>query len=280
MKKKMQRASALLVAGLCVLLACSKSKDGAPPAPPANSCTGVTVVLSATITHASAPGSSNGSITLSATGGSGFTYNLNSGAFSSTTVYSNLAAGNYSFTAKNSNGCTGTATFTVNNGDPCLGKTITVTAAGTGSDACSNTGSITVTATGGTGFTYSLNNRTYQASNTFNNVGVGAYIVSAKDGDGCIKSTNVTISISASAGPLFTAVRNLVQNNCVSCHNAGNANGGITWLTDCDVVNRKDRIKARVVDGNPSFMPQTGQLPQSEKDKVTAWINAGGRYTD
>lgn len=79
-------------------------------------------------------------------------------------------------------------------------------------------------------------------------------------------------------GPLFTAVKNLMQANCQSCHNPGNMNGGKDWTNDCNIVANKDRIKARAVD--EGTMPPTGPLPQSEKDKITAWINAGGRLTD
>ena len=79
-------------------------------------------------------------------------------------------------------------------------------------------------------------------------------------------------------GPLFTAVKTLMQANCQSCHNSSNMNGGKDWTVDCNIVANKNRIKARAVD--EGTMPPTGPLPQSEKDKITAWINAGGRLTD
>jgi hypothetical protein len=34
------------------------------------------------------------------------------------------------------------------------------------------------------------------------------------------------------------------------------------------------------VDGNPSPMPTGGLLPANERQKITDWINAGGRITD
>ena len=79
-------------------------------------------------------------------------------------------------------------------------------------------------------------------------------------------------------GPLFTAVKNLMQANCVSCHNSSNLNGGMNWTIDCNIVTNKERIKIRAVD--QGTMPPTGPLPQSEKNKITDWINAGGRITD
>ena len=49
-------------------------------------------------------------------------------------------------------------------------------------------------------------------------------------------------------GPLFTAVKTLMQANCQSCHNSGNMNGGKDWTVDCNIVANKNRIKARAVD--------------------------------
>lgn len=83
---------------------------------------------------------------------------------------------------------------------------------------------------------------------------------------------------SGSAGPLFSAVKTMMQANCESCHNNAIANGGMNWTVDCNIVANKGRIKARAVD--EGTMPPTGSLPQSDKDKITAWINAGGRITD
>jgi hypothetical protein len=54
----------------------------------------------------------------------------------------------------------------------------------------------------------------------------------------------------------------------------------MNWTVDCNIVNFKDRIRERAVNGNPSVMPPTGSLPASEKLKITNWINAGGRFTD
>jgi uncharacterized membrane protein len=83
---------------------------------------------------------------------------------------------------------------------------------------------------------------------------------------------------SGTAGPLYLAVDTLVKNRCVSCHNSTLANGGVNFTASCAIVDKKARIKVRVVD--EGTMPQTGALPQREKDIITAWINAGGLYTN
>jgi uncharacterized membrane protein len=90
--------------------------------------------------------------------------------------------------------------------------------------------------------------------------------------DDCSNITSGTI------GPLFTAVKAVIATNCQGCHNASQSEGGMNWTVDCNVIKFKDRIKARAVD--LGTMPPTGPLPASEKNKITAWINAGGRYTD
>ncbi|MFY7898968.1 MAG: hypothetical protein ACOVNY_02215 [Chitinophagaceae bacterium] len=162
----------------------------------------------------------------------------------------------------------------------CASKNIVVTATTTNSSVCNATGSIVVNATGSSGFTYSINGGAFQNSNTFSNVAAGSYTVMAKDAEGCTASTSVTVA-SGNAGTLFSAVKTLIQTNCLGCHGSTTSSSGGMFLgTDCAIITHQARIKARVVDGTPSFMPQSGALPASERAKVTNWINAGGRFTD
>lgn len=278
MKKNYAIVLMLLSACTVIAIACSKGSDG----PPGDPCSGVTIAVSGTPVNPSTPGGTNGSITVSASGGSGFTYSLNNGTFQSSATFTGLAAGNYTVSAKSSAGCTGSQTFTLTSPTPsCTGVNIVVTATATPGGACSasSTGSITATATGSTGLTYSINGSTFQPTGAFTNLAAGAYTVTVKDVNGCTGTTTVNIAAPV-AGPLFSAVKTLIQNNCQSCHNNSIANGGMNWQVECNIVTNKDRIKARAVDNNPSSMPPTGPLAQADKDKITAWLNAGGRYTD
>jgi hypothetical protein len=206
MKKNVFSAFLILITGIVIYSSCSKSDTS--PAPPANPCSGITVAVTGIITANS--GSNNGSISAAATGGSSFTFSLNSGAFQSSGVFSNLAGGTYSITAKNSNGCTGSAQFVVNT---------------TAVSVCSGT-----------------------------------------------------------AGPLFIAVQNVIRTNCATagCHIAPNAQNGIDYSDDCQIVTTKDRIKSRAVDGTPSVMPPPPKAPLSaaDKKKITDWIAAGGLFTN
>jgi SprB repeat len=259
---------------------CSGSASFTLTAP--NLCAGVTITVTGTVTNPTSAVATNGSIVAAATGSTGLTFNINGGAFQASGTFNNLAAGVYTISAKNGNGCTGSANFTLTAPNVCSGVTITVNNTSTGTTPCeTSTGSITATATGGTaGYTYSLNNGTFQSSNVFSNLAAGNYTVTAKDANGCTGVSAATTINNLAAGPLFDAVRTLVQNNCVGCHNGTVANGGMNFSVDCNIVNNKDRIKARAVDANPSAMPQGGLLPAAERQKITDWINAGGKFTN
>lgn len=279
MKKQYLFYTCLLFASIFFLLnSCSKGGGSTPPPAP---CTGVTVSVSATTTNPTASGSPNGTINASASGASGsYTFSINGGVFQASGNFTGLVAGSYTITAKSSAGCTGTATFTlVNPVATCTGVTITISATSTNATPCSSpsTGSISATATGSTGITYSINGSTFQASGNFSNVAAGSYTVTAKDANGCTGTTNVTVGTN-SAGPLFLAVKDVLTTNCVSCHNNSQQEGGMNWTVDCNIVQFKARILDRAV--TQGTMPPTGPLPQSEKNKITAWINAGGRYSD
>jgi len=229
-----------------------------------------------------AAGASNGSITATANGGSGFTYSLNGGAYQSTGQFGNLAAGSYTITAKSSAGCTGSASFTLTNVVPCNGVTITINPTVTGVTPCASaSGSIAVAASGGTApYTYSLNSGSFQSVTSFSNLNTGTYTITARDANGCTGTQGSITVGTRSAGPLFTAVKNIIQANCVSCHNANVANGGVNLSTDCAIVSAKDRINARAVQGTGGWMPTSGPLPSADRQAITNWLNAGGRVTD
>ncbi len=162
--------------------------------------------------------------------------------------------------------------------NPCANVNINLTATVTDATACQNNGSINATATGGSGFTYSINGTSFQASGSFASVAPGSVTVTAKDANGCTKTTTVTVGSAGVAGAKFLAVKALIQANCQSCHNNTIANGGMNWAVDCNIVANSGRIKVRAVD--EGTMPPTGPLSQSDKNKITDWINAGGKFID
>ena len=261
------------------LLVAGCGKDSPVPSDP---CQGITVTVTANTTNPTGT-TANGTIIATASGGTGpYTYSLNGGTFQTTGQFVNLAAGSYTVTAKSAAGCTGNATFTLTATSPCTGVTITITPTITGTTPCvSASGLISLSASGGTApYTYNINNGTFQSAATFQGLNNGTYQVGVKDANGCTATLTGVSVASRSEGPKFTAVKALIQANCVTCHNATNASGGVNLSTDCSIVSGKDRIKARAVDGNPSPMPSGGLLPAAERQKITDWITAGGRVID
>jgi len=273
----------ILLSAIFIFYSCSKGGGGTTPPPPVpDPCAGVTIQVTGTAVNPSSSGAGDGSIAASATGASGLTFNINGGAFLASGNFTGLGPGSYTIIAKNGNSCFGSATFTLTAPNVCTGVTITVSNAVANNSPCQSlaTGSITVTPGGGTGpFTFRLNSGAFLSSNIFSALVAGSYTITAKDANGCTGSSNATVS-DLPAGPLFAAVRTVMQNNCVGCHNGTVAEGGMNWTIDCNIVTFKDRIKVRAVDGNPSPMPPTGFIPGSEQQKIISWINAGGKFSD
>lgn len=173
--------------------------------------------------------SNNGQITLTATGGTApYSYSLNSGPAQSSPVFANLAPGSYTYTITENGGCSGFGSFTI----PAA-ATVSATLNQTASILCSgNTNAvISVSATGGqANYSYSINGTTYQASNTFSNLGAGTYTIYAQDANGCIGSNTLTITQPAAIG--INAVPTMIS--CAGLNNGQifvSASGGSAPLT-------------------------------------------------
>ena len=171
--------------------------------------------------------------------------------------------------------------------DPCAGVTITVSGTTTDADAGTSNGSITATAAGSTNFTFSINGGTAQTSGTFSNLAAGTYKIVAKNANGCSGTFSFAIkakdACAGAAGPKFTAVKAVLLTNCAvsGCHNGTQPPD---YTVECNIVAYADLIKIRTIDdaNTADQMPQPPRaaLAQADKDKITAWIAAGKRYTD
>ena len=93
---------------------------------PAPACNGSYFKIAATQTAATV-NQNNGSITATASGGSGFQYSLNGGAYQDTGYFSGLEPfKNYNLVGRNAIGCTDTMVLQLDSFDPCLGVNINV----------------------------------------------------------------------------------------------------------------------------------------------------------
>ncbi len=146
---------------------------------------------------------------------------------------------------------------------------------------CSSEGRIEIITSPNSSYLFKLNNGSFQSISVFENLRPGKYAISVQSKEGCIKTDSITVgTIVQTPGFLFTEVKNLIAVNCFTCHTGSNPQGGLNFADNCTIVQAWDRIKARAVDGNPSPMPQQGLMPLTERNKITAWINAGHRLTD
>ncbi|MBK6332105.1 MAG: hypothetical protein IPF62_17030 [Bacteroidetes bacterium] len=172
-----------------------------------------------TATNITCNGGNDGSITTTATGGTGIiNYNLQpTNQTNNTGLFTNLAANTYTILATDANGCTISTTLTIT--EPTLLSITNITFT---NPTCvpGNDGSMTITASGGTlAYTYNIGGAN-QANNVFNNLGAGNYTITVTDANGCTATSTQTIAPPNS--PTITAV----VTTDVDC-NGGN-NGSIT----------------------------------------------------
>jgi len=144
-------------------------------------------------TNASCFGGSTGSVTVAGSGGtSPYSYAIDGVTFGISGTFNNLAAGPYTVTVKDANGCTTTQPVTITQPASAL----TASALATNPSCSSGTGSITVTASGGTGtLSYSKDGTNFQSSNVFSGLAAGSYTITVKDANGCTTTTGATVTV-------------------------------------------------------------------------------------
>lgn len=185
------------------------------------------LAISGSPTHITCAGANNGSISVGATGGTGSkTFSWSNGA--SGASISGLSAGTYTVTATDQNGCSAQQSFTINSPSAIAvtGIPVHITCAG------QNNGSISVSATGGTG------NKTFTWSNgssgtSLSGLSAGSYTVTATDQNGCTAQQGYTIN-----APAAIAITGSATNSQCGTPNGGvsvSASGGTgtityTWL--------------------------------------------------
>ena len=180
--------------------------------------------ISASISYPSnisCAGSAAGSATVTATGGIGtLTYSWNTNPIQTTETASGLIAGPYTVTITDTNNCSiqKLATITEPNG-------ITASISSQTNVLCfgNNTGSATVSATGGTGaLTYSWDTIPIQTTATATGLVAGTYNVTITDANSCSKI--LTVLITQPTADLTTTISNSTN---VSCFGGNNGNATV-----------------------------------------------------
>jgi gliding motility-associated-like protein len=166
--------------------------------------------------------SGNGSITVTASGGSNFEYSINGGTtWQPSNVFNNVPPGTYSVLVRViGTSCQSTLQQVIINLNNTLAFTTNKTDA-----TCSAGGSITVSATGGVNYEYSINGgSTWQSSNTFNNVSPGTYSVLVRTVGGICQATAQQVTINLINTLSMTV--NKVDANCIGGSITITASGG------------------------------------------------------
>jgi gliding motility-associated-like protein len=169
------------------------------------------------ITKPTCPGSSTGTVSISATGNHpSFVFAFGTGAYATTNTFTGLAAGTYVLHVKDSFGCIKDTSVTVID-PPSMAFTL-----GIKKPVCTpvSNGQITVGITNGTApYQYAINTGAFSTNNTFTALAPGTQVLHVKDANNCLKDTTITLtdSMQMVLTPVITAIK---------CY--GNANGIVT----------------------------------------------------
>ncbi|MBX7242026.1 MAG: HYR domain-containing protein [Bacteroidia bacterium] len=157
------------------------------------------------------------SITVTPNPAGSYNYSLNGGPTQTSNVFSSVGAGNYTVTLVSTSNPACSTTTSVNVTQPAL---LNASAVGIAPACSGGTGSVAVTAAGGTApLQYSLNGGPFQLASTFTGIAPGNYTVTIQDANGC----STTASAAVPAAPLLLEVT--ISATPITCF------GGISTIT-------------------------------------------------
>lgn len=163
----------------------------------------------------------SGSATVTASGGTpAYTYSWDDPSSQTTATATNLNAGTYRVTVTDNNGCTAVDSVTLSQ-PSAINAAITSTIDPDCNGA--NTGSATVSASGGTGaLTYLWNDAANQTTATASNLTAGVYTVTITDNNGCTATAQATLNDPAAIQINLDSLRD------VSCFNGSDGSISVT----------------------------------------------------
>jgi gliding motility-associated-like protein len=152
------------------------------------------ILVTVLTTPVSCNGASDGTISITASGGTGsFEYSSNGGvAYQTGNSFTGLPANTYSIRVKDANGCTKDTTIIITEPAAIFTPAVITAASCNGG----NSGSIVINPVGGTGaYQYSTDGgANYLPGNTFSSLVAGSYTIRVKDANGCTKDTTVIVT--------------------------------------------------------------------------------------
>ena len=207
----------------------------------------------------------NGSIEVSATGGTGnYLFRLNGGEPQIASVFVDLGAGVYEVSAADDNNCTGVLAVSVQNKGG-LNISFQTTEAG-----CKDTnGTITINAFDGVEpYQYKIDGSSYSSANSFKDLAPGNHTVVVKDDTGC----ELLQTVKVKSGISYTAsIDPIIEKNCAisGCHNG-------SQFPDFRNFNniQANAAQIKTLTGNRT-MPENGSLTQAEIDMIACWVDDG-----
>lgn len=157
---------------------------------------GGSITVNSAFTNETCAGANDGTITLTASGGTApYGYDIGFGAPNTTGIFTNLPAGTYNYTVADASQCPTTGSVTIQPGPNCCAMTNTL--ASTDPTCTSNCdGTITLTETNGNApVQFSINNgTTFQNNGNFTGLCAGTYDILIVDALNCQYTNTVTLT--------------------------------------------------------------------------------------
>lgn len=164
---------------------------------------------------------------------------------------------------------------TEDDADPCASRNISLTASITDAHEGESDGSIVVSASGSSNFTFSIDGSDFQTSTSFGGLAAGAYTITVRDRDNCSASQEFTVNELVPSQISFSGeIKPIIESACWACHKsegqAGFARADLS--TDEKIKENATRINTEVQAGR---MPMNGTLSAAEKAAIAAWVAEG-----
>lgn len=181
-------------------------------------------------------GSQDGTVVLTASGGTGPYFFSDDGVFfQSSGFFDDLLGGTYTYYLRDNNGCNDSVTFTIAEPD-----TLALSASSVVDATCLgvSNGSITLAATGGTQpYSYAINGGAYQSSPTFNGLTAGTYQFTVRDDEFCEYTESLTIGFTTTISSTLNVIPILCSGDSTGTISMAGSNGTPPYTYSIDGVN-------------------------------------------